>query len=248
MPPWWSQAAPHIHEEINSFTAKVRRKVDTPPEEILRRKNPFLFRARVTGDVYDLCSAVLNAFLSSSEETMFGNTIERVAFIIAAHARNGQKSGIAGIDIEYPTGSLERTIISVKSGPSWGNSSQIARLRQHFNQAGIILRQGGIAARPIEGITYGPSTVVDRGTHLRIVGQAFWREISNWDNTHQLVLSIIGDHAANGLAGLRDTTTERMVDYLTDQGVANASGNIDWPSLCELAMPTSVHKSQHELL
>lgn len=41
---------------------------------------------------------VIDAYLSSSEETIFGNILEDIAIIICSKAKQGYKSGIANID------------------------------------------------------------------------------------------------------------------------------------------------------
>ena len=43
-PSWWSQVEPEANAAIESFTAKLRRKLAEPPEKLVTRKNPFLFR------------------------------------------------------------------------------------------------------------------------------------------------------------------------------------------------------------
>ena len=66
---------------------------------------------------------VIGAYLSSSEETIFGGVLEKIAILICKHAKGGRKSSAEGIDLEYESNG-ERTIMQIKSGTNWGNSSQ----------------------------------------------------------------------------------------------------------------------------
>jgi len=46
----------------------------------------------------------------------------------------GRKSGITNIDLEFDTDG-KRNIVTIKSGPNWGNSSQIAKTVADFKTA-----------------------------------------------------------------------------------------------------------------
>lgn len=51
-------------------------------DAILKRKNPYLFRAKGAITANDLIESVLDATASSGEETIFGNFLERVAIFV----------------------------------------------------------------------------------------------------------------------------------------------------------------------
>ncbi len=48
-------------------------------DKVLKRKNPYLFRAKNITTANQLASALLEAHLSSSEETHFGSFLEEIA-------------------------------------------------------------------------------------------------------------------------------------------------------------------------
>ena len=125
-PDWWADVENEIDSLMSGFTQKLRQKLDTDPAKIISRKNPFLFRVRSHDDPNELASMMIDAFLSSSEETMFGNILEDIAICVCSKAKGGRKSSTEGIDIEYDEHG-RRTIIQVKSGPHWANSSQMHR-------------------------------------------------------------------------------------------------------------------------
>lgn len=220
-PEWWSVAEKKADEAIEDFTAKLKNKLDKEkPEVIIRRKNPFLFRVRFVDNVHEYAEMMLDAYLSSSEETMFGNVLEEIAIAICSQAKGGRKSGIPNIDLEYDEGST-RTIIQIKSGTNWGNSSQHRALRQTFINATKVLRQGGadLSVRCVEGCCYGKSETKEMGTHQRIVGRHFWKDISGWDGTTEGVMQLLGKHASNGLYDIRGKARERMLLFMRDSGV-----------------------------
>ena len=201
----------------------------------LIEKNPFLFRARSPEGAHQLVRRLINAFLSSSEETYFGEILESIARVICKEAKGGRKSGMHGIDLEYDENGV-RTIMQIKSSVKWGNSSQHKKLISDFQSAVRILRQGtAMNIRCVEGCCYGPSGTNDRGTHLRVVGNAFWYDISGWKNAGHAILDIIGQHASNGLASEIQEAQKRIVDYLNLSGAA-VNGSIQWHRLYDLIM------------
>ncbi len=69
---------------------------------LLRKKNPYLFRAKNITVAGDLVRGILDAFLSSSEEKIFGDFLENLAIFIASKTTGGKKSPATGIDLESP--------------------------------------------------------------------------------------------------------------------------------------------------
>ena len=219
------------------FPAKLRAKLQTKPHTFISRKNPFLFRIRDAKNVEELAWRILDAFLSSSEETIFGDVLEDLAVIVCRHARGGQKSGIEHIDLEYSDPSGARMLIQVKSSVHWGNSSQHKALREAFARAMTILRQGNrnLHVRCIEGCCYGKSEIKDRGTHERIVGYEFWKEISGWEGTASAILKLVGEYAENGLQDAREHAHGVVVNYLHEMEVATDTG-LAWDKLLHIIM------------
>lgn len=154
--------------------------------QVLRRKNPYLFKAKNINDAHDLVKLILDAHLSSQEETIFGEFLEKLAIFVCGKVFNGSKSIAEGIDLQFTRDDVFY-IVSVKSGPNWGNSSQIKRMVDNFKQAKRILRTGNNKAniQAINGCCYGQEKHPDKGDYLKLCGQAFWEFISG--NTHLFV-------------------------------------------------------------
>lgn len=58
-------------------------------KKVMKRKNPYLFRAKAMNGAAQIIDAILAAFVSSSEETIFGNVFFEP---IATAAAQGQKA------------------------------------------------------------------------------------------------------------------------------------------------------------
>lgn len=236
-PEWWAEAEPELRKAIDGFTDKLKAKLNANPASFVSRKNPFLFRIRGAQNPTDLAWKLIDAVMSSSEETIFGNVLEEIAVIVCEHARGGQKSGIENMDLEYTDSNGNRTIVQIKSGENWGNSGQHKSLRDAFARASRVIRQGGHTknVRCIEGCCYGRSRIDDRGTHERIVGDAFWEEISGWEGTSYAVLDLIGQYAENGLQTHRKKAHRLILRYLREKGIAE-KGIINWDKLSQVVM------------
>ena len=122
------QVAPRFHDKLLDGLQRLKL------ADLLRRKNPYLFKAKAVNSAPDLIKRLLDAYLSSKEETIFGDFLEALAIHVCAEAFGGRKSNAEGIDLEFERND-RRYIVAIKSGPNWGNSQQIKRMQANFNQA-----------------------------------------------------------------------------------------------------------------
>jgi hypothetical protein len=81
-----------------------------------------LFKAKDTTTSEQIVRGIVDAHISSNEETIFGDWLEGLAIFINKKVYGGRKSGIPNIDLEFDNNEI-RYIITIKSGPNWGNSS-----------------------------------------------------------------------------------------------------------------------------
>ena len=109
-------------------------------QAVLKRKNPYLFKAKNIEKTGDLAQSVVDAFLSSQEETLFGDLMESFAIYVASTLWNGHKSKRVGLDLEFEREG-KYYIVEIKSGVNWGNSSQIKRMKENFAVARIALNK-----------------------------------------------------------------------------------------------------------
>lgn len=202
--------------------------------QLLSRKNPYLFKSKNLAVAADLIRTLLDAHLSSQEEEMFGEFLEGLAVYVAETAYGGRKSSTTGIDLELEKDGV-RYLVSIKSGPNWGNSSQVTKMRDNFRTATRTIRQGNRAANvvAINGCCYGRHTKPDKGDYLKYCGQEFWELISADPEIYTRIIEPLGHQAKErNDAFNRDYGT--VINRLTAQFTANFcadSGAIDWPKL-----------------
>ncbi len=164
--------------------------------DVIKRKNPYLFKAKNINTAQDFVKTILDAFLSSQEEGILGGFLEELAIFICSEVYGGQKSSAEGIDLEFETDSI-RYIVSIKSGPNWGNSSQIAKLRDNFGKAKRILRTNISSTNvvAVNGCCYGKDRKPDKGDYLKLCGQRFWDFISGDNNLYTDIIEPLGHQA-----------------------------------------------------
>lgn len=219
-----------FHAERLSALKKVSLK------KILERKNPYLFRAKNLEVVSDLVSSILDATLSSSEETIFGRFLEELAVFVASEAYSGQKSSSPGVDLDFVRGGV-RYLVSVKSGVNWGNSSQKRRLQQDLLTAVRVVRQGKSRLRveAVEGCCYGRGKSEDTGKgYHRIVGQEFWSLISGNAELYKEIIEPIGRDAKKHNTEFK-AERDRIVNLFSAEfsNLFCTEGRIDWEKLVQ---------------
>ena len=165
-------------------------------QKVLRRKNPYLYKAKFVTSAPELIKAILDAHLSSQEEAIFGSFLEGLAIFICERVYSGKKSSAEGIDLEFEHGGI-RYIVSIKSGPNWGNSGQIKKMRQNFLQAKRILGTNRSAKNivAVNGCCYGQERIEDKGDYLKRCGQSFWEFVSGDDRFYTTIIEPLGHKA-----------------------------------------------------
>lgn len=180
----------YIEENISSFHQKRISSLDTLKlKKILKRKNPYLFKAKYILTAEQLIKGLVDAHISSNEETIFGDWLEGLAIFINEKVYGGWKSGITGIDLEFNKEKV-RNIVTIKSGPNWGNSSQIIKMKNDFKTAMRTLRTSNsqLIIKAVNGCCYGRDNKYDKGDYFKLCGQRFWEFISG---EHELYIEII---------------------------------------------------------
>lgn len=201
--------------------------------QVLKRKNPYLFKAKNINDAHDLVKLILDAHLSSQEETIFGEFLEKLAIFVCGKSFGGRKSSAEGIDLEFVRDNI-LYIVSIKSGPNWGNSSQIKRMVDNFKQAIRILRTGDnkVNVRAVNGCCYGRENQPDKGDYLKLCGQEFWEFISGGDRLFVDIVEPLGYRAKERNEEFY-VEYSRLLNLFTQQFMDDfcINGRIDWDKL-----------------
>lgn len=202
---------------------------------ILLNKNPYLFKAKNINTASALVSDLMSAFLSSSEEKLFGDFLEKLAIFVSEKTCKGWKSSAPGIDLEFDNDGV-RYLVSIKSGPNWGNSSSMRTQKQNFRNAVTVLKQANskMNIQPVIGICYGKTKTVNTGEFVRVMGQSFWDLISEDKNLYKQIIEPLGyrakEHNESYLKErdrLLNLFTKEFLDEFCDDGLIN------WDKLVE---------------
>lgn len=187
----------YVELNISTFhEARIQKLKKVDLSEVLLKKNPYLFKAKNILSAQDLIKGILDAYLSSQEETLFGTFLEKLAVYVSSKVYKGRKSAAEGIDLEFEKEDVIY-IVTVKSGTNWGNGSQINKMKEDFRKAKKILgtntSKKNIIA--INGCCYGRINKTDKGEYLKIAGQRFWQFISNNSELYTEIVEPLGHKA-----------------------------------------------------
>ena len=143
-----------IATALETFYANLIEKIDgLNIKKVMKRKNPYLYRAKAMQSATEIVESVLNAFVSSSEETIFGNCFFEP---IAIAASGGNKALAEGIDIMIQDNKTNTiSAIAVKSGPSVFNADSKKRQEQNFMAASKWTQQAKAGYEADIGYCYG---------------------------------------------------------------------------------------------
>ena len=202
--------------------------------KVLNKKNPYLFKAKYFLSAADIVKSLMDAYISSQEETIFGDWLEGLAIFINHKVYDGRKSGIPGIDLEFDKDG-RRYIVTIKSGPNWGNSSQINKMKADFKTAQKTIRTSNsqINVSPVNGCCYGRLTQQDQGDYHKYCGQVFWEFISGDSELYTKIIEPLGHKARERNDEFMESYA-KMINLFTlefSNTFCKADGSIDWEAL-----------------
>ncbi len=131
-----------------------------------------------------------------------------------------------------------RYIVSIKSGPNWGNSSQIAKMPDNFGKAKRILSTNTSSANvvAVNGCCYGKDRVPNKGDYFKLCGQRFWEFISGEDNLYTDIIEPLG-HRAKEKNEQFSLEYAKVLSKFTGEFITafcDADGNIRWKDIVKL--------------
>ena len=170
-----------------------------------------------------------------------------LAIFINSQVFNGWKSGIPGIDLEFDFEGI-RFIVNIKSGPNWGNSSQISKMIEDFSRAKKTLRTSNskISIVAVNGCCYGRDNQPDKGDYYKYCGQSFWEFISGNANLYTDIIEPLG-HKAKEKNDEFLKSYAQMINKFTlefSNEFCKKSGEIDWEKLVRFNSSTIEEKKK----
>lgn len=242
------------YEELNAFIAsdiiqpfykiRLERLGFAKLVSIAKRKNPYLFKAKNIETAGDLAKGLLDAFLSSQEETIFGDLMENLAIHICHEVFNGikaQQGKYRSVDLIFERDG-KIYIVGIKSGPNWGNSDQVNIMRRNFKKAKLLIRleSGKKSLVAVNGCMYGKDNVPHKVnkdpdlSYYKICGQAFWELISGDDELYKKLIQPLDKEAKK-----RDEVFKKLyikkINEMTKDIVElfYTEDNLDWNKIIE---------------
>jgi hypothetical protein len=198
---------------------------------VLSKKNPYLYRALGVEKASEIVEQIMAAYISSSDETIFGNCFFEP---IAKLASGGKVGDGEGIDFTVET--KERFLaVAVKSGPAWGNADQHKRQSTNFDALRKRLFKIQKQFDPLCGQAYGKqsSEPTENSRFRRRSGQAFWEEITGDPDFYLKLIRLMKNVPAANRAKYRaiwDHSVNRFTaEFITD--FCDSAGAIDWEKL-----------------
>lgn len=225
----------YVEQNIGIFHQKRIQSLDgLRLSQVLRRKNPYLFKAKYVLTAEKIIKNLVDAHISSNEETVFGDWLEGLAIFINSKVFDGRKSGITGIDLEFDHDRV-RNIVTIKSGPNWGNSSQIAKMKADFITAKKILRTSNskLQVVAINGCCYGRDAKPDKGDYFKYCGQRFWEFISGDSELFTQIIEPLGYNAKEKNDDFLKSYSQ-MINKFTKEfsnDFCKDNGELDWDKL-----------------
>ncbi len=211
--------------------------------DILRKKNPYLFKAKNIQTAEAFVKSALDAFLISQEETMFGNLMEDLAIYVCKIAFGGKKAEqgeMKSVDLEFERGD-NYYIVGIKSGTNWGNKDQLDRMKMNFKSAKKKLRSIGITKNiiAVNGCMYGQDAQPFKEnkndpeqSYYKYCGQEFWSLISGDNNLYVKLIEPLGVEAKKRDPIFQELYVSVVNDMTLEFGKNFLSkGQIDWEKL-----------------
>lgn len=228
----------YVAEHIGEFhAAKISRLDKLKLKVILSSKNPYLYKAKHQESAHEIVKGILDSYISSSEESMFGDWLEGLAIFIAEKVYGGKKSSAHGIDLEFDKEGIHY-LVSIKSGPHWGNSTQFKHLEEDFKSATKVLHtsKSKLHIEAVNGCCYGKDRHPDKGHYQKLCGQEFWEFISGRPNMYLEIIEPLSTKAKERneeyLAQYNCKLNLFELEFMTEY--AKSDGSVDWEKFVKM--------------
>lgn len=221
----------HVHTCLDDFYARRIAKLSTLKlNDALRRKNPYLFRAIGTESAAELVGHLLGAYMSSSDEGIFGDAF----FEPLARLVSGAEPAVgAGVDIVLQDQTTYRAI-AVKSGTSVFNAQSRKRQTQEFNSLRGRLQKLQKQFDAIVGYCYGRKISRQNDNMFReLAGQAFWKELTGDSDFYLKIVTAMRNKPAEHKITFQEEWAKAVNRFTRDfiNEYCSENGAINWDKL-----------------
>lgn len=221
-----------IRRSLDEFyKRRIKKLSELKLSNVLRKKNPYLFRAIGIEDPVEVVEVLLQAYMSSSDETIFGDAFFEP---IAKLCSGGIVSPSEGVDIAIETDAVYKAI-AVKSGPNIFNSSQAKRQDQEFKSLRSRLLKLHKQFDALLGHGYGRkySDPTDNRVYRIRSGQAFWEELTGDPEFYLRLIHLMRDHPKQHRVEFQEAWIAARSRFINDilRNFGTPKSTIDWDRL-----------------
>lgn len=169
-------------EKIGEFyTRRIESIKSIDINSVLMRKNPYLYKALGFTTPEEIVRELLMAHSISSYEGIFGDAFFEP---LAEELSGGEISDADGVDIVKRIDNIYRAY-AIKSGNSVFNASSKKNQNDAFQKLRGRVQKRDLAFDAVVGYGYGNKESTGGSSNFReISGQAFWKEISGYDDCY----------------------------------------------------------------
>jgi hypothetical protein len=206
----------------------------------LKRKNPYLYRAVGVADASDIIEEILRAYISSSDETLFGNEFfEPLTKWVATQTYSSTTQTVTtsdaeGVDITITTPTFVMPI-AVKSGVNVFNSASKKKQGENFATLCKRLHKTLLHFDPVVGYCYGRKKQSTRSkvNFKEFAGQSFWMLITDESDFYLKIVRLMGtkpiEHRPAFQQSFDEAKNRFTKEFLND--FSNENGSINWDKL-----------------
>lgn len=213
--------------------------------DIAKRENPYLFKAKNIETAGDLAKSTLDAFLSSQEETIFGDLMENLAIHICHEVFEGKKAEegkYRSVDLVFDRDD-KTYIVGIKSGPNWGNADQVSTMKKNLKVAKDLIRADLGKKREIisvNGCIYGRDNRPEKVnadpelTYHKICGQAFWELVSGDNELYKKIIQPLDKEAKKRDDSFKELYVKKINEMTKDViDLFYTKDNLDWDKIID---------------
>lgn len=202
-------------------------------KDTLKRKNPYLFRAIGTEKAQDIVEGLLSAYMSSSDETTFGNSFFEP---LAKKVSGGVVSPSEGVDVAIES-ERRYVAIAVKSGTSIFNADSRKRQVQNFESLRKRMLKLQKSFEPLVGYCYGnkKTKIASTSTFKELAGQAFWEEMTGDPDFYLKIIRVMKSRPAIHKVEFLEAWSKAVNRFTHDfyEEFCAEDGGIKWDVLTE---------------
>ncbi|UYV50704.1 PmeII family type II restriction endonuclease [Priestia megaterium] len=220
-----------IEELLNDFYKRRIEKISKLElKNTLARKNPYLYKAVGVEKASDIVSEILTAYMSSSDEGIFGDAFFEP---LAERIGKGHVAETEGVDVIVEDEHVYKAF-AVKSGTNVFNADSRKKQADNFNSLRKRVAKRKKFFDAIVGYGYGrKETAINKQGFREVAGQAFWEELTGDSEFYLKIISVMGDRPQQHLVEYRkafDAAVNRFTkEFIND--FCNEDGAINWEKI-----------------